>query len=112
MSERGSAVPFTVAALGLLLVVGSALGVVGAMFVRHRQAEAAADLGALGAATAVEQGTDACAAAADIVAANGAALDSCAVIAPDVVVKVRVDGPGWLGQHGDLTATARAGPPP
>lgn len=113
MSDRGSAVPFTVAALGLLLVVGSALGVVGAMFARHRQAQAAADLGALAAATAAQQGGDACASAADVVSANAASLLTCDVAATgEVVLRVSVAGPGWLGQRGALAATARAGPRP
>ena len=112
MNDRGSAIPFVVAALGMLLLVGSALGVVGALFERHRTAQSAADLGALAAASAVQRGDDGCAAAADIVAANGAALVACETSCDDVVLSVRVSGPRWLGQRGDLVATARAGPAP
>lgn len=110
MSERGSAVPFTVGVLGLLLLVGAALGVASALFARHRTAEAAADLGALAAAAALQRGADPCRAAADLVSANAADLVSCDVSGDDVLVTVRVEGPRWLGQRGALTASARAGP--
>ena len=53
---------------------------------------------------------DPCAAGADVAAANGARLASCAVAGRDVTVRVTVTGPRWLGQAGDLTAEARAGP--
>lgn len=111
MSDRGSAVPFAVAALGMLLLVGAALGVTGAMFARHRTAQAAADLGALAAATTLQQGGDPCGAAVAIVAANAADLVSCDVAGKEAEIAVRVSGPRWLGQRGDLTARARAGPP-
>lgn len=112
MSDRGSAIPFAVAAIGMLLLVGATLGVTGAMFARHRTAQAAADLGALAAAGALQQGADPCGAASGLVAANAADLVSCDVSGADVVITVSVPGPGWLGQRGDLTARARAGPPP
>lgn len=108
--ERGSALPFAVASLGLLLLVGAALGVVAAMVAAHRTAQAAADLAALAGASAVQRGADGCAAAAAIARANGATLDDCAVAEQDVVVVVRVTGPRWLGQRADLSARARAGP--
>ena len=56
------------------------------------------------------QGGDACAAAADAATANGAVLSRCEVLGRDVRVRVRVTGPRWLGQRGDLSAEARAGP--
>lgn len=112
MSDRGSAVPFAVAALGMLLFVGAALGVAGSMVARHRSAQAAADLGALAAAAALERGGAPCVVASRIVVANQAHLETCAVSGHDVVLRVRVDGPRWLGQRGDLTAQARAGPRP
>jgi secretion/DNA translocation related TadE-like protein len=110
--ERGSALPFAVAAIGMLLMVGSALGVCGSLFARHRGAQSAADLGALAGATALQQGGDPCQEASDIAAANQAVMIACDVNGQDVVVAVRVDGPRWLGQRGDLTAQARAGPRP
>lgn len=109
-SERGAATVLVVAFLGLLLLLGAALGVVGAMVRAHRGAQAAADLAALAAASALADGADACAAAAEIAAANGATVLTCAPAGRDARVTVRVDGPRWLGQTADLTAEARAGP--
>ena len=45
--DRGSAVPFAVACLGLVLLLGAALGVAAAMVADHRAAQSAADLAAL-----------------------------------------------------------------
>jgi hypothetical protein len=47
---------------------------------------------------------------ANVAAANGARLESCAVVGREATVQVRVTGPRWLGQTGDLSAEARAGP--
>ena len=52
-SERGSASPLVVACVGVLLLLGAALGVVAAMVRAHRDAQAAADLAALAAAQAL-----------------------------------------------------------
>jgi secretion/DNA translocation related TadE-like protein len=108
--ERGSATLFAVALIGLLLLVGAALGVVGAMIHAHRVAQSAADLAALAGAEARGSGRDPCAASAAIAQANGASLDSCAVEGFEVRLQVTVTGPRWLGQHHDLSAQARAGP--
>ncbi len=108
--ECGSATLFAVALIGLLLLVGAALGVAGAMVHAHRVAQSAADLAALAGAEARGSGRDPCAASAAIARANGASLDSCAVEGLDVRLQVTVPGPRWLGQHHDLSAQARAGP--
>jgi secretion/DNA translocation related TadE-like protein len=108
--EGGAASLFAVACLSVLVLVGSALGVVAAMVHAHRVAQSAADLAALAAAAEAAEGGDACAAAGRIAAANGAGLDACQVTGGDVEVVVMVDGPRWLGQSGDLVAEARAGP--
>ncbi|MXG89229.1 Rv3654c family TadE-like protein [Nocardioides flavescens] len=114
-AERGSATLAASGVLGLLLVLGAALGVVGAMVHAHRVAQSAADLAALaGAHAGGVAGADPCGAATDVAAANGARLVSC-VAAPsgagtDVRVRVEVDGPRLLGQTHDLRAEARAGP--
>lgn len=108
--ERGSATLFLVACLAVLLLVGSALGVVAAMVRAHRTAQAAADLAALAAASAATSGGDPCAAGAVIAAANHARLTSCRVLGGDATVRVEVAGPHWLGQLADLEAEARAGP--
>jgi secretion/DNA translocation related TadE-like protein len=114
-SQRGSATLFAVAVTGLLVLVGGALAVVGAMVEAHRVAQSAADLAALAGAHAANDpgaGGDPCDQAAAIAGANGATLDTCAVEGRDVRVHVTVAGPHWLGQTHDLTAEARAGPAP
>ena len=109
--ERGSASLFAVSCLTVLLLLGAALGVVAAIVHAHRVAQSAADLAALAAAGSVGDGDgDPCAAGADVATANGAHLESCVVRGTEVLVRVTVTGPRWLGQTGDLSAEARAGP--
>lgn len=110
LGDRGAATVLAVSFLGVLVLVGAALGVVGAMVVAHRSAQSAADLAALAGAGAVADGADPCAAAASLAADNGARLHRCTVTVRDVTVEVTVPGPRWLGQPHDLTARARAGP--
>lgn len=107
--ERGAATLFAVSCLAVLLLLGSALGVVAAMVRAHRVAQSAADLSALAAAGAVGEG-DPCAAGAAVATANGATLTGCTAAGRDVTVTVTVVGPHWLGQVADLSAEARAGP--
>jgi len=108
--ERGAATVLAIAFLGVLLLVGAALGVVAAMVGAHRMAQSAADLGALAGAAAAADGADPCAAAARVAVANGAELTACRSAGREVRVEVTVTGPRWLGQRGDLVAEARAGP--
>jgi len=108
--ETGAATLLVVAMAGVLLMVGSALGVVQAMVVAHRKAQAAADLSALAGAAARAQGQEPCPAAETVARRNGAQLVRCQESAGDLIVEVVVTGPRWLGQQGDLTAEARAGP--
>jgi len=109
-SDRGSASLLVVACLGVLLLLGAALGVAGAMVRAHRSAQAAADLAALAAASALDRGEVSCAAGAEVAAANGARLVSCRLDGRTALVRVEVAGPHWLGQDADLAAEARAGP--
>jgi secretion/DNA translocation related TadE-like protein len=99
-----------VSCLAVLLLLGAALGVVAAMVRAHRSAQAAADLAALSAATAIGGGRDPCLAGAGTAEANDARLISCTVAGREVTVRVSVTGPRWLGQAADLSAEARAGP--
>ncbi|GGO72786.1 Rv3654c family TadE-like protein [Nocardioides deserti] len=110
--EAGSVTLFAVGCLALLLLVGSALGVVAAMVRAHRAAQSAADLAALAGAAAVGGAGrgDPCAAASAIAERNGATLRGCTVAGRDVRVRTEVPGPRWLGQVADLTGEARAGP--
>lgn len=108
--ERGAATLLAVSFLGVLLLVGGALAVVGAMVVAHRTAQSAADLSALAAGDALADGAEPCPAAARLAADNGALLRECTVSGREVTVLVTVAGPRWLGQPHDLTGRARAGP--
>ncbi len=109
--ERGAATVVAVALAGLLcivcLAVAGAIGVVAA----HRRAQAAADLAALAAATALQRGEDPCREAASIAEANGGLLTGCTPHDDlSVLVVVTVRGPTLAGQQALLRATARAGP--
>ena len=110
--QTGAATLLAVAMAGVLMLVGAALAVVGAMVVAHRQAQAGADLAALAGATAAARGGDACQAARDVARLNDGTVVACAVDGGTVTVKVRVPGPRWLGQQSDLDARSRAGPAP
>ena len=108
--ERGSAVPFVVTGMALLLVVAMALVVAGGLVRAHRSAQAAADLAALAAATSASAGRDPCAAGSRIAEANGARLTSCRVQGVEVTVQVAVPAPRWAVSWPDLGGEARAGP--
>jgi secretion/DNA translocation related TadE-like protein len=107
--ERGAATLMVLAMAGLVLMIGAALGVVGAMVVAHRRAQAAADLAALAGAVALARGDDGCVTAGEVAVANGGTLASCLSAEGDVRVVVAVAGPHVLGQVADLSARARAG---
>lgn len=104
--ERGAG---TVLVLGLVAVVVILLTAL-TMLVRvtdaRGRAQAAADLGALAAAAALQRGEEPCVVAARAVDANGARLVQCAVTAPEVVVRADVD----VGPALSASARARAGP--
>ncbi|WGX99516.1 Rv3654c family TadE-like protein [Nocardioides sp. L-11A] len=113
--DRGAATVLALAMAGVLLLVGAAAGVVGAIVVAQRRAQAAADLTALAAAASLagrggHPGRDPCVSAVGVADDNGAELVSCRVSGREVRVEVRVPGPRWLGQDQDLIAAARAGP--
>jgi secretion/DNA translocation related TadE-like protein len=108
--QRGSATVLVLAMVGVLLLIGMALGVVVAMVRAHRLAQSAADLVALGGAQAAQRGLDPCLEAAHLARANGARLSACSRRGSVVTVRVTVPGPHWLGQVADLRAEARAGP--
>lgn len=76
------------------------------------QARLAADLAALGGATAsnsTQAQMDACAVASQVAASNSATLVSCELIGEDVLVSTAVDST-ILGIPRQATARARAGP--
>ncbi|KRF37288.1 Rv3654c family TadE-like protein [Nocardioides sp. Soil805] len=111
-AERGAATLLVVAAAGLLLFLGLALGGVSALVVAQRRVQSAADLSALAGATAAVEGGDACAAAAGTARANGADLVGCVRSGDSVRVAVTVPGVAVPGGSRDVTAEARAGPAP
>ena len=108
--ERGAAALLAVAMSCVLLLVAAALGVAAALVVDHRRAQSAADLAALAGAVEAGRGGQPCDIAGEVADHNGAHLRECALEGLTVTVRVRVEGPRWLGQRGDLDAMARAGP--
>ena len=116
--DGGSATVVAAAVVGaVLLVTLAGLGLTSAVAAAHR-ARAAADLGSLAAAVAVQHGADAgsvCASAAGVVRRNAALLTGCSV-GPGQSVTVTTEAPtGWaLPGQGPVMAKARAraGPSP
>jgi secretion/DNA translocation related TadE-like protein len=118
-SEDGGSVSVAVvAAIGvaLILLVGG-LALASAVIATHR-ARAAADLGALAAAQAIQRGlgaAEACAVGTSVTARNGAQPASCAVAADGSVTSGAMTkasfGLPWAGGR-TTTVTARAGPSP
>jgi secretion/DNA translocation related TadE-like protein len=110
--DAGSATLLVMAMAGVLVLLGAALAVVTALVAAHRAAQSAADLAALAGARGVGSGSDGCASATQVAAANGARVTACVVTGRVVDIEVEVPGPHWLGQTADLTARSRAGPAP
>lgn len=108
--EQGAATVAVVSLVGVVLLVALAAATVLGAAVSHRQAQAAADLAALAGAVREQEGSDPCAAAAEVAAANGARLDTCRADGADVVVTVTVEIPGDLPVLHEVAARARAGP--
>jgi len=94
--------------LSLLMTGGAVLG--SAVIARHRAA-AAADLGALSAATLLPTGRDAACAAAEAAARSlGSTVSRCDVDGVDVIVTAAAVLGFGATVAGPATATARAGP--
>jgi secretion/DNA translocation related TadE-like protein len=102
--------------LALVLLIG-ALGLSSAVIATHR-ARAAADLGALAAAQALQAGADpgvACAVAAEVTTRNGALPHGCTVADGGVVTAGATATTVFALPGAEVrttTATARAGPSP
>jgi secretion/DNA translocation related TadE-like protein len=109
-SDAGAATVVAVSLAAVLLLIGMSAVFVTATATAHRRAQGAADLAALAGAATLQQAGDHCAAAAEVAAANDAALVSCSVRGQDVVLTVEVDGPDFLGHGFTPTGQARAGP--
>ena len=106
----GSASLLVVALTGVVVLLGLATAFLAATGAAHRRAQAAADLAALAGATAQQHGADACGAAAVVASHNGARATECLVDGDDVVVRVSLSGPEFLGRSWELVGRARAGP--
>ncbi|TQF74983.1 flp pilus-assembly TadE/G-like family protein [Rhodococcus spelaei] len=109
--ERGSATVLACFAMLALISLTLVVGHLGAAVAARHRAQAAADLGALAAAAAVDRGEEAaCAAARAVADRMVAALRECRIEGWDAVVTVgaRV-GLAAVGT-GDAVAAARAGP--
>ena len=91
-SELGSASVLMAGILGVVVALSSAALVIAGYAVGYRRARAAADLSALSAAAAFQQGQSPCAQAALTARQNGARVESCSRVgdAVDFVVTVRV----------------------
>ena len=111
--EGGGATVLVVAMAGVLMFVMVGLAAAGGLVTAQRRAQAAADLAALAAASAladVSGPTDACAAAERVAGRNAAVLDACAPDGRAIRVTVSVAGPDVPWREVRVTAEARAGP--
>ena len=90
--EAGSASVLMVGIVGVVIALSGAALVIAGYAVSYHRARAAADLSALSAAAAFQQGRDACAQAALTAQQHGAQVERCDVVgdAIDFVVTVRV----------------------
>jgi secretion/DNA translocation related TadE-like protein len=90
-SEEGSASVLMIGIIGVVLTLSSAALLIAGYAVGYHRARAAADLSALSAAAAYEQGRDACAEARQTARRNDARVDRCQLVgdAIDFVVTVR-----------------------
>jgi secretion/DNA translocation related TadE-like protein len=114
-SELGSASVLMAGILGVVMALSSAALVIAGYAVGYRRARAAADLSALSAAAAVQDGRDACTQAALTARQNGARVDRCSQVgdAIDFVVTVRVSvlaGNRFHPLPRTVAAEAHAGP--
>ena len=108
--DDGLAAPLVVVLAGVLVVVTVLGAALGRLLVDQRRASAAADLAALAGASAVQHGADGCQAAAEVAAANGAALGACVVLGQRVRVQSRLTSPTLLARVVRLRGVAEAGP--
>ena len=100
-----------VAVMAVMLAMTGGGALIGSAVVTRHRAQAAADLGALAAASRLASGPgDACGSATTLVTAARAAMASCTVTELDVVVVVEI--PVGFGRWGvgKARASARAGP--
>lgn len=111
-ADRGAASVLAIAAVVALVALGVVavwVGLLGASQVRVSQA---ADLAALAGAERVWfDRAEACEVAREIAVRHQAQVTQCQAVGLDVQVQVRAQLNGALAGFGDVSATARAGPP-
>jgi secretion/DNA translocation related TadE-like protein len=96
---------------GVLVALTAGGAYVGAAVVARHRAQAAADLGALAAATTLVDGAaDACARASGLARAMGTTVVGCSLEDLDVIVTVEAPIDTRLVRMGPARAVARAGP--
>ena len=112
--ERGAGTVLVLGIAAVVLLLGLALAGLGAAQQARGTAQAAADLGALAAATALRHGFDPCAAGGEAVTRNGGVLVECRTEEGGIVEvtasRASAGLPGWAGRG--ALARARAGPRP
>jgi secretion/DNA translocation related TadE-like protein len=110
-SERGSATVWGLGAIAVVAVLTVlVMSMASAVVTRHR-AEAAADLGALAAASRAETAAARpCAAARDVAQHMAVRLARCRMAGADAIVEVSLRPGGLLAAFGTASARARAGP--
>ncbi|MFF2620696.1 Rv3654c family TadE-like protein [Oerskovia jenensis] len=109
--DRGSGTVLALGLIAVVLVLGLALAALASAQGARGRAQAAADLAALAAATALQGGGEACRTAQETAERNGAVVVACDEQGDGVVrVDVTREATGWVGLLGTARAAARAGP--
>ena len=109
-SQRGSATLLAVTMVGVLGVTALLVALLGGVLADQRRVEAAADLAALAAAGALQEGADGCAAAVANARRNHASVETCSTDGEIVTVTVGLRTHLVAGRRLALHARARAGP--
>ncbi|MFD4427893.1 Rv3654c family TadE-like protein [Nocardia sp. NPDC058497] len=109
--DGGGATAFACLALAGLIALTMLIGQVGVVTVARHRAQAAADLGALGAASVLAEGAEvACAEAGEVARRMGVRVRRCSVAQWDVVVAVEANASFGVFGVRTVSAAARAGP--
>ncbi|MGQ4600891.1 Rv3654c family TadE-like protein [Nocardia sp. R6R-6] len=109
--EHGVATVFACSGLVALISVTLLIAQVGAVVVARHRAQAAADMAALAAASALVQGVNvACAEAGEVARRMGTRIRDCTAAEWDVSVTVEANVPIGLYRDRSVRAIARAGP--
>ncbi|MFC9788095.1 Rv3654c family TadE-like protein [Rhodococcus sp. NPDC127528] len=109
--ERGAATVLACFAMLALISLALVIGHLGAAVATRHRAQAAADLGALAAAAALDRGGEAaCAAARGVADRMRVTLRECRIEGWDAIVTVGVRAGLTAVGSGDAVAAARAGP--